>query len=397
MVGGTACLAVALLLSGGASEKKSAGAATSAAEAKTAEAKTSGAIGPIDAKELGRMRSAWSRLRREEKADVISRFVAEAPYLDTFQNSLLRYVRGLDERDLGAYPLASEIVCFDPKTHAPAQPIARRWVEADSALGKQARRRFLDPLPTRRLDAAYAYDYARREVVRHADDQDPDRIFANALAGLPPGLDVVEALVEERLDDGSQQVAAAAFAHAYTDRSGNAFRGVSLYDAWASGESMEMPDVDQLGIVHTCLGEWKRWKAPVSAQEELYAQVGDLFQDLHRHRGLRHALARSYAVGDAVLRDGYAAHLERFHALWDQASSMPAELLPRLPGPEQWEGFLLQLARDVGGDGDAGNARSIAGYNRRRTLEQDSWRVRDLLRTCLREETVPAVRVKSGD
>ena len=157
---------------------------------------------------------------------------------------------------------------------------------------------------------------------------------------------------------------------------------------------MEMPDVDQLGIVHTCLNEWKRWKAPVSDQEGLYEKVGELFQELHRHRGLRHALARCYAAGDPVLRDGYAGHLDRFHALWDQASSRPSELAPKLPEPDKWEDFLLRLARDVGGKADRSGARAMAGQSRRWALEQDSRRVRDLLRACLAEETTQKVAGK---
>ena len=187
-----------------------------------------------DAADIARSRILWSRLSSERKAEVVGSFEAQVIHLDTFQSSLMRYIRGLDDRDLGSYPLSSEGACFDPKIHAPAQPIARRWVEPDTRAGKQARARFLDAVPQRRLDPAYSYDYARREVVRHADDRDPERIFENGLAGMPPGLDVVEALVESMLDDGSEQLGAQAFGHAYTDRSGQAFRGLTLYDAWAS-------------------------------------------------------------------------------------------------------------------------------------------------------------------
>ena len=132
--------------------------------------------------------------------------------------------------------------------------------------------------------------------------------------------------------------------------------------------------------------------ADVKGQDE--RRVGELFQELHRHRGLRHALARCYAAGDPVLRDGYAGHLDRFHALWDQASSRPSELAPKLPEPDKWEDFLLRLARDVGGKADRSGARAMAGQSRRWALEQDSRRVRDLLRACLAEETTQKVAGK---
>ena len=45
-----------------------------------------------------------------------------------------------------------------------------------------------------------------------------------------------------------ERSALAAFGPAYTDRNGNVYPGVTLYDAWASGPEIEMPDVDVLGV-----------------------------------------------------------------------------------------------------------------------------------------------------
>ena len=79
------------------------------------------------------------------------------------------------------------------------------------------------------------------------------------------------------MDDGSMKSVMTAFSHAYADRQGNAFPGITLYDAWSSGAEMEMPDVECLGIVHDLLDDWKTWKAPVRKQESLYDAIGELF------------------------------------------------------------------------------------------------------------------------
>ena len=135
-------------------------------------------------------------------------------------------------------------------THAPAQPIPRKSLAADSRRVKKKREEFFFRVPDRKLDSAWVYDYAARELRRTQELDDPDRIFRNGLAGFPPDLDLAEALVEMALDDGAEQDKARAFGHAYTDRTGNVFTGLTLYDAWASGSNMEMPDIDNLGILH---------------------------------------------------------------------------------------------------------------------------------------------------
>ena len=165
----------------------------------------------------------------------------------------------------------------------------RRSPEAGRASEEDLRRRFRSA----RLDRGLGYDYATREVRHTRDVKDPERIFKNGLAGCAPDLDLCAALVERMLDDGSQQKTLAAFAHAYTDRDGRVYPGVTLYDAWSSGVEIEMPDVDTLGIVHTLLDDWKTWKAPVDASQhdKLYAKIGELYRALHRLQGLRHALA----------------------------------------------------------------------------------------------------------
>jgi hypothetical protein len=326
---------------------------------------------------------AFATLSAAEKHDAMDYFALEASKLDTFQASLLRFVLQSQDRDFGLWPPAAPAPVFSSREHTPENDIPRHDLGADSAAVREFKKVVFRRVPERRLHASWTYDYATRELRRTGEWKSPDVIFANALAGFPPQFDLVEALVERKLDDGSEQKALAAFGHAYTDRNGGVYTGVTLYDAWTSHAEIEMPDVDTLGIVHTALGDWKTWKAPVAAgeQDALYKRIGDVYTDAHRHRSLRCALARCFACGSAVLRDQYDLHLDTFQALWDEAHSTPDELAARLPKPAEWAAFLDASYKRVQGDDALYNRAS----NRRLTLDRDAGTVRSLVLRVLDE------------
>jgi hypothetical protein len=231
--------------------------------------------------------------------------------------------------------------------------------------------------PPRHLRRAWSYDWASGEPRRVPVKNDVERIFENALAGFAPDLDLAEVLVLAALDTGEQRVVLGAFDHAYTDRGGRVF-ALSLYEAWASGVEIEMPDVDILGIVHTVLEDWKRWVAPVPARKHkaLYATLGELFASARRYRGLREALAALYLNARPVLWDGYGESLVRLHALWARDTSLPTRLSERLPAdPEVWTDFLATWAETCQAEPDL----RAAGLAREAALSTDAARVRATL------------------
>lgn len=321
--------------------------------------------------------AAWKRLSEEEQEQVIEWYRSEVVYLPTFQNQLLEFVLENQEQDPGFWAVAEDAPYYDPATHAPAQPIARKALRPNSKLLEKKREEFFFRVPERKLDSAWVYDYSSRELRRTQKVDDPDRIFKNALAGFRPDHDLAEALVEMQLDRGEEQQSLTAFAHAYTDRNGKVFTGLTLYDAWASGANMEMPDIDTLGIVHDLLDDWKSFKAPVPGgkQRPLYDLVGELFVPAHRYRGLRHAMAMTYFTGYPKLRDGYGANLERLHSLWDAESSTPAKMTERLPDSKEWQKFLEAWVKKV----DKSSELAAKGTTRRDTLYRDGLWVRKKL------------------
>lgn len=316
----------------------------------------------------GDPQAQFAKLAPAAQREVLDYLDFELEQRGLFVRSLIRFVLAT-EPPPAQVPEASPLTWFDPQEHAPAQPIPRRWLEPTDSAAKAATREILGKLPVRALVSGFRYEPGERRVVRLGNALDPARIFANALSGYSPGHDQAEAVVERLIDDGAQAAVLAAFAHAYTDRLGKAYPGITLYDAWASGADLEMPDVDTLGLYHALKGPTSVYVAPIPGpkQEPLYRELGELFQPAHRHRGLRRALAACFLEGQPNLRDGYGGLIGNFHMLWEEARSTPAELLPKLPESAAWKAWLDSL--------------SVRGRE-----EQDLWKAAELRQTTLKRE-----------
>jgi hypothetical protein len=330
-----------------------------------------------------RLREAFGFLTEAEQSDAEAYLRDALAHQGSFQQSLIDFALSLEPRDLSLLPAAAPTPFYAPDMHAPRQPIERKRLADDDPRAARQRKAMLASVPKTGLAAAWRYDWAKREVERVGVDRDPARVFFNALAGFPPNADLAQALVERALDDGAVQAALAAFGHAYTDRSGNVYPGLTLYDAWSSGTEMEMPDVDVLGVIHELAGDWKTWIAPVpdTQHDELYGKVFGYFQAAKRHRGLRTALAMTYLNGGIALRDGYGGHRDRFHTWWDEHASTPAELAGLLPKPDGWAAFLEQWSARIDNDATA----TQRGLVRRATLDADAARVRATAVAILKE------------
>lgn len=335
------------------------------------------------AAEDARALAAFRALGPAEARDLLDYVALELEAQRLLQAALIANVLARQDVDRGTWPEEAPAPFFDPAEHAPAQPIPRRRLSATDPAAKELAARVLRKVPARTLRAAWRYDPGTRGIVRAADEADLERRLANLLAGYAPDADLAEALVERALDDGSQQRALAAFDHAYTDRDGRVYPGVTLYDAWASGAEIEMPDVDSLGIVHTVLGDRKTWVAPVDASQHaaLYARIGELFAAAHRHRGLRRALAQCFLAGSAPLRDNYDLQLDNLHALWAEHGSDPAKLAEKLPDDRRWEDFLAAWTRRCARE----RKLREAGVERRARLDHGAGAVRATALAALEE------------
>jgi len=330
-----------------------------------------------------RARRAFAALDPKEQLDLLEWFTVECEKLGAFQVTLIQYVIDGAEREASTWPDLEAPAWYDPAVHAPDLPIPRKPLAPDEPEIVAVRNEILDAVGSRRLDSGWMVDYARRSLVRLPRQGDPVRVFENALLGMAPDWDLAEALVELALDDGSLQKNFEAFGHAYTDRWGGVYPGITLYDAHASRLQIEMPDVDSLGLVHDLLGDWETWKSPVAAeqQEALYARIAELFRAVHCHRGLRTNLARTYLCGNAELRDNYANNLDNFHTLWESVASEPATLRAKLPDEAGWADFLQGWHDSLVADPQP----YLKGTTRHATLDRDAQRVRATLLRLLGE------------
>lgn len=328
------------------------------------------------------LRAAWKRVAKEERGELAEWFASEARSLDALQSRLVRELFAALDRDPYDWPAAPDRPpLFDPTVHCPGDPIPRRWTSESSK--KDWLRRVFRLEPKRELAAAWRYDYGRGEVVRTADARDPERVFENALAGFPPDLDLAEALVERALDDGSLRAAHAAFGHAYADREGNAYPSVTLYDAWASGLEIEMPDVECLGIYHALAGDWKTYVAPIPGDrhDELYARIEELFVPVKAQRSLVQCLARAYLAAEPELPVLFVPHADRLHALWARFGT-PAALAADLPDDAAGlDGWLERRGAEVDSDARAWSA----GQERKQELAEGARAVRATLVRVMRE------------
>ena len=313
---------------------------------------------PVD---VDAARDAIDSIPVELAEELAEQLRMESSWAGGFRAGLHAYLLDAQTRDAGTWPMAAAAPIYDSKLHCPAQPIPRKRLKATSARAKKAKEKFSSRFAEFKAVPGWIYDYPSRGLTKLEGWDDPKRLLRNALLGVPPDQDLAQALLEQQMDDGSLQPVMTAFSHAYADRSGNVFPGVTLYDAWASGAEMEMPDVECLGIVHDLLDDWKTWKAPVRKQESLYDAIGELFVKAQQHRGLRHSLAVSYMTAGKDALAEYGSNHIQLHALWDECSSTPTTLIERLPDSKGWRGFLEDW-RDQVKDSDSLQARARARW-----------------------------------
>lgn len=285
-------------------------------------------------------REAWADLDAERRRAVVDAFRELLGSLELEQAARIDELSA--SVDPEALPAASPPTVFDAKKHAPKAPVKRRWLEPDDRLAVQQTERLKQPADPRAIRLGWTYEWGTGRIVRVEGGDEVERVFANALDGYAPGTDLARAVLLQELDGGHEAKSFAAFAHAYTDRDGNVYPGITLWDTWASGTLMEMPDIDALGIIHDVLGDWDTWKEPVpgSAHEALYGRIGEIFTQAKRYRELRETIADCFLIARPVHAEGYGSSLTNYHALWAHHGNDPAALAADLPDGAGWRTFI---------------------------------------------------------
>jgi hypothetical protein len=312
-----------------------------------AQAQTS--AGPTDEE----LHDAWLGLSEGDRQDTVDWFVAECDRATHFRAGLERYVMELHRGKQFQWPDApGDPPLYDTRKHTPAQLIPRAFVDTSRERYAATVAKLRGGQKARDLRPAYRYDWSVGSVVRLGAWDDPERLAFNASRGLSPYTDLVEALVEQRLDAGEVRDEARAFAHAYADRSGHAYREITLYDAWSSGTEIEMPDVECLGMLHDLEDDWHSFVAPVPGRKQrpLYDRLGVHYAKLRKYRALRTALARTYLAAEPALPGGYGPSVLRLHGFWELQSSDPERMGEDLPTTKGWGAWFEERAAQADDD-----------------------------------------------
>ncbi|HEU4419376.1 MAG TPA: hypothetical protein VFT55_10585 [Planctomycetota bacterium] len=219
-----------------------------------------------------------------------------------------------------AYPVASQPVWFDEGIFAMGAA-ARSLVGPDSETHRRMTRgmRPFEFLPD--LIAAVHYDWRQGVAVRRPTDLTDDECFANYAHGYTHGTDHKVAQVLAALDkDPLQRRLGTYFEHLYADRNGAVFAGVSLFDAWRAGTTLEMPDTDAIAFAQLVLGT-QSFVAPLPEnrrRDRLYDKMSEGFSAHRDYRTLRLAIAASFVAAEPKLDPTYQPLVARCHWLWQK-------------------------------------------------------------------------------
>lgn len=326
----------------------------------------------------GQLWNQWNRLTPGQRRKAMESFRSRIASTQTPQLALLRKLNAGADKIPRAQPAAH----YSESQHAPGDPIPRYALAADSERVRAARQAFFSPPHPEEQLVVFGYDWGKGEVIRLREELSDEEQFSNAAHGYAPGLDLARARALKALDGGHLRPIQAAFEHAYTDREGGVYPGISLYQAWRSRKQMEMPDVDNLGIYHDLSGDWETYVAPIDGalHAGLYGIIESYFQRILSYRELRIALAECLLEGEP-LNGRFSGPRTNLHSFWAELDADLGRAREALPGDQDTTRWLSQrLDRDR-----AEPKLWEAAEKRRKYLAEDSNRVRAVLHEALEQ------------
>ncbi len=272
----------------------------------------------------------------------------------------------------------------DPKVFAPVAP-PRTVVEPGAPQWATVRSDFPAVRPLRDFTPTIVYDWANGGPARALQAPTPTQRFANFVAGYHPDADAAIAATLLQLDrDADQHVLAHWCEQLYADRDGRVFAGITLYEAWYSRRTVEVPDVDAIAFARTVLIT-ESFVSPIpdgARRDRLYHEIHEAFARHRTYRTLCEAAAAAFVTASPALDPTYLALVDRMHLLWAECDYDVQRLAARLTAQDRSE-LLEQLDRRLTEDGDAARL-AMAGKDELRALAE---RIRANAATALDEAT----------
>lgn len=241
----------------------------------------------------------------------------------------------------------------DPQVFAPVAP-ARIVLTSSDARHQRVRAEFPRVRILRDLAADVTYDWLDGVPTLCASPLDERQRFANLAAGyLPEAARAIAGVLTVLDRDGDQRTLAAWCDHLYADRDGRVFDGVTLYEAWYSGQIVEVPDVDAIAFARNVL-ETQSFTSPIpdgARRDRLYDQIRAAVRKHREYRTLCEAAAAAFVAAVPELDPTYEPLLLRMHLLWGECGQDANAFAAKLTADERME--LLRQLDDRIENGDA--------------------------------------------
>ncbi len=238
-----------------------------------------------------------------------------------------------------AFPPMRERVHHEPSEFAPVAP-KRQRIARDDARTKKVRVEFPHVRLLRDLAPSVAYDWLHGEAALAPVPLTVRDRFANLCAGYPPTADRAVAKLLAVLDrDADQREIANWSEHAYADRDGRVFDGITLYEAWYSGRTVEVPDVDAIAFARRIL-ETEAFVSPIpdgKRRDRLYEQIRATLKKHREYRTLCESAAAAFVAAEPLLDPTYQPLVDRMQLLWSEHGHDPASFAKQLTESDRAE------------------------------------------------------------
>ncbi|MFH0943673.1 MAG: hypothetical protein V2A76_00590 [Planctomycetota bacterium] len=212
---------------------------------------------------------------------------------------------------------------YEPSVYAPVQR-ERSFVPRDSPSAEEQDNLMRPWDNATEYSCRIRYDYAGDHAWDLGADPAPEEKLLDYLGGYPPDADLLIAWPEGRFDhDRSLNKIADYFGHAYCDRDGNCYSEITIYDAFASQNQIEMSDVDVIAYARNVLHD-SSYRSPIPAdrrRQELYDKIKDGFLLHYRSRVMTEAAANLFVNPETVLRSDHEGLRERLLVTFAMAQS----------------------------------------------------------------------------
>jgi hypothetical protein len=174
---------------------------------------------------------------------------------------------------------------YDPALYAPQ--FKRHFADAQDPVVSEMAERFDRVGSVPMYNGRVMYDFGSNTGKDSGKDPASDEQLWNYLYGYPPNADLLVAWLTMKLDhDDTLDQLAQHFAHCYCDLEGTCAQTITLYDAFASEQNIDMPDVDVIPFARAVLKD-ESFVSPIppdSRQRELFNSVNESFLRYFRHR-----------------------------------------------------------------------------------------------------------------